>query len=301
MTHAQGDYDTWASLYDETLGPDYCREKLGFLERNLIPGLPPGARVLDLCCGTGQLIVPLLERGYAVTGLDGSADMLRHARRNAPAATFVQADARDFAFEAPFDGVLCTSASLNHMPSLDDLGRVFACVAACLRPGGVFVFDLNHPAQLQRHWRGQPAEGDIRPDHAWLITPRYDPATRAGAFTVDIWRRPGDETTSTAFPRMLCALLGVWRFRRLRRRMLARFSVRRPSWQHRAETYPIHGHDLSAVTALLDANGLAARIETVGGDRPLDEDHAAHFVCTKRAAATTSAATAPIAETGASR
>ena len=58
--------------------------------------------LLDVCCGTGQLAVHFLERGYKVTGLDLSDEMLHYARQNAASyvergrARFVQGDAADF-------------------------------------------------------------------------------------------------------------------------------------------------------------------------------------------------------------
>lgn len=281
MTERHGDYDNWAWLYNRTLGPGYCQEKLSFLERTLIARTPAGGRILDLCCGTGQMIPPLVERGFAVTGLDGSADMLRYARENAPGTEFVQADARSFRFAEPFDGVLCTSASLNHMADLGDLRQVFACVNRALRDDGAFVFDVNHPAQLTRHWRGQPAEGEIRSDYAWLITPRYSASSGEGGFTVDIWRRPVADGRPSPVKNAVSALLGHRWLRRRRLRLLARFASFRPDWEHRSTDYPIYGHDLAAVEALLRDAGFAVSIETVGGDRPLDEHHAAHFVCKK--------------------
>ena len=77
MSKAPSNYDAWAELYDRTLGPDYSARKMGFLERRLLDRLPAGARVLDLCCGSGRMMAPMLARGFAVSGLDLSADMLR--------------------------------------------------------------------------------------------------------------------------------------------------------------------------------------------------------------------------------
>jgi SAM-dependent methyltransferase len=281
MTEPLSNYDHWAALYDQTLGPDYCRQKLGFLERAFLPNIPSRGRVLDLCCGTGQIIAPLIARGYAVTGLDASSDMLAYARRNAPAAEFVKGDARAFHFEAPFDGVICTSASLNHMPGLDDLRRVFECVSAALKPGGIFVFDVNHPAQLARHWRGQPAEGAIRDDHAWLITPRYEPASASGSFTVDIYRQPPGRAQA-AFRRAIGNILGYRYLWRLQRQALKRFPLLQPGWEHRSTTYPVYGHDLAAIGGVLQDAGIESTCQTIDGQSELNDRHSAYFVCRKR-------------------
>jgi SAM-dependent methyltransferase len=280
MNQTDGDYDDWAWLYNKTLGPGYHAEKLSFLERTLLARIPAGGRILDLCCGTGQMIAPLVQRGFEVTGLDYSADMLRHARQNAPGAEFVEGDARSFHFAKSFDGVLCASASLNHMASADDLAQVFACVHESLVEGGTFVFDINHPAQLIRYWRGQPAEGEIRRDYAWLITPRYDAAAARGGFTVDIFRRPANAAASPLRD-LIGASLSAELLRRRRLQLLSRFASFRPDWERRSSHYPVHGHDLTAVEALLREAGFAVSIETAAGDKPVTEHHAAHFVCRK--------------------
>ncbi|MCF1496235.1 methyltransferase domain-containing protein [Agrobacterium vitis] len=280
MSQEDGNYDNWAWLYNRTLGPDYLMYKRGFLKRTLVDRSPAGGRILDLCCGTGQMIAPLMQLGFEVTGLDYSADMLKYACENAPSAKLVHGDARNFSFDETFDGVLSMSASLNHMASLDDLGRVFGCVHRALREGGVFVFDVNHPAQLSAYWRGQPAEGEIEADHAWLITPRYDANQHTGAFTVDIWRRPSD-AASTPIKDLTGRVLSLRRLNRLRLARLARFGSFRPDWEHRSTDYPIRGHDLAEVEALLRKTGFEVSIETINGDRTIDNRRAAHFVCQK--------------------
>ena len=66
-----------------------------------------------LCCGTGRVAAELTARGLSVTGLDISEEMLAYARRNAPAAEFVAADARAFALPPPFDAAISTFDRVN--------------------------------------------------------------------------------------------------------------------------------------------------------------------------------------------
>lgn len=81
--------------------------------------------------------------------------MLHRARRRAVGRliTFLQADMRAFDTDKPVDAVTCLYASLNHLLDPDDLSRTFTRVAAHLRPGGVFVFDLNAQHAFQTLWR----------------------------------------------------------------------------------------------------------------------------------------------------
>ncbi|MEM8603338.1 MAG: class I SAM-dependent methyltransferase, partial [Cyanobacteria bacterium P01_H01_bin.121] len=193
-------YDTWAWLYNKTMGPQYGKTQFQWLQKMLLPHLPAQAHILDLCCGTGQLIQPLLHAGYQVTGLDGSEAMLNYARQNAPAATYRLEDARNFHSPDTFDAAFSTSASLNHVMSMADLTQVFRNVYESLHESGLFLFDLNHPGQLNKWWRGQIAEGEIDGQHAWFITPRYSSSAAHGAFEVTIFQAPKRPLPSWSAP-----------------------------------------------------------------------------------------------------
>jgi SAM-dependent methyltransferase len=112
--------------------------------------------VLDLCCGTGQLALALLERGYSVTGIDLSPHMLQYANENASAyvadgqARFIQADAADFALNQQFGLVVSTFDALNHLESQAALQNCLQSVFRVLAKGGHFIFDLNTRAGLLR-------------------------------------------------------------------------------------------------------------------------------------------------------
>jgi SAM-dependent methyltransferase len=127
--------------------------------------LPPGARILDLCCGQGRHAVRLAQRGYRVTGLDYSAPLLALAREAAsrlPAQTlpprWVLADARALPLRAQFDAVVCLYNSLNFVHDAQT-ARALRQAASALSPGGQLLLDLEHRdvvARLQqpsREWR----------------------------------------------------------------------------------------------------------------------------------------------------
>jgi len=109
-------------------------------------------RVLDLCCGTGQLARTFAEEGFTVVGIDLSEAMLAHARRNTEAyaerVTFMQGDAANFSLDAPVGFAVSTYNALNELPDESALRACFACVRAALVEGGTFVFDLKTRAGL---------------------------------------------------------------------------------------------------------------------------------------------------------
>jgi SAM-dependent methyltransferase len=102
----------------------------------LIGGIEPGARVLDLCCGQGNVSEALLAKGFQVVGADFSPIMLACARRRVPTGEFVEADAQDLNFDAAdFDAVVCNFGML-HIP---DQPRALSKIRRVLRSGGQFA------------------------------------------------------------------------------------------------------------------------------------------------------------------
>ncbi len=137
------DYDRFAWFYNRYWGPEFCSPALAIYNVLLFPHLPAGCRILDLCCGTGQISAELHQRGFQITGLDGSDAMLRFARQNAPNVEFIHADARTFHQPQNYQCVISAFDSLNHIMELEELTKVFRNVYEALTDDGIFLFDLN--------------------------------------------------------------------------------------------------------------------------------------------------------------
>jgi demethylmenaquinone methyltransferase/2-methoxy-6-polyprenyl-1,4-benzoquinol methylase len=105
-------------------------------------GLPPGARVCDLACGTGSFLAALKSSDYQMVGVDLSANMLRVARVHG--VPLIEVDASELPFpDASFDGVISGFALRN----FTDLGATFAEIGRVLRPGGrVALLDVAEPS-----------------------------------------------------------------------------------------------------------------------------------------------------------
>ncbi len=185
-------YDPFAWFYNQYWGPDFCQDVFPVFERILIPQLPAPARILDLCCGTGQIAARLAQLGYEVTGLDGSAAMLDLARFNSPDGQFIEADARSFVLPekvAPFDLVISTFDSLNHMLTLEDLDLVFQNVQRSLVPGGLFLFDLN--VEEENEIAGSTID-IVAADHVCLVRSSYQPDSRLKTYHLTLFKNcPG--------------------------------------------------------------------------------------------------------------
>jgi SAM-dependent methyltransferase len=165
-------YDAYAAVYD-AIGQGRFSARLatwvvGWLaERGAAP-----KRVLDLACGAGDAALVFASAGCAVAGVDQSRPMLEIARGKARdagyAIQFVGGDIRELRMKneelrieqspdqvnsqfsilnSGFDLATCFYDSVNYLTGDGDLDRLFAGVAAALRPGGYLIFDVNTPAE----------------------------------------------------------------------------------------------------------------------------------------------------------
>ncbi len=147
-------YTALAEVYDRLMEDVPYDEWVAHVDGLLreLPGAPD-LTVCDLGCGTGNIALRLASLGYGVVGVDGSSAMLAQAARKAIAAklwlNLMEQDFRQLNLLAPVDAVVSLYDSLNYLPTQADLATTFRAVAANLKPGGLFVFDLNSPVRLR--------------------------------------------------------------------------------------------------------------------------------------------------------
>jgi SAM-dependent methyltransferase len=137
-------YEAFAPAYDRfTATLDYepwLAEVLPRLERH---GLP-GRRLLDVGCGTGKSLIPMLERGWQVSGCDISRAMVEIARHKVgERARLEVADMRELPRFGAFDLVWSLNDSVNYLIDRSELGAALEGMRANLADRGLLVFDLN--------------------------------------------------------------------------------------------------------------------------------------------------------------
>ena len=108
----------------------------------------PVKTILDLGCGTGGHAIPLAQRGYQVTGVDRSEEMLMIVRQKAQSAgvevEFVLGDIRRVELERTFDAVIAMFAVISYQTTNADLAAACRTARRHLKPGGIFTFDCWH-------------------------------------------------------------------------------------------------------------------------------------------------------------
>jgi demethylmenaquinone methyltransferase / 2-methoxy-6-polyprenyl-1,4-benzoquinol methylase len=103
----------------------------------------PGDRVLDACCGTGDLAIADARAGGKVTGLDFSEPMLDRARRKAPELEWLRGDL----LQLPFEAAVYDAATVGFgVRNVADLDRALAELRRVLRPGGrLAILEITRP------------------------------------------------------------------------------------------------------------------------------------------------------------
>jgi SAM-dependent methyltransferase len=144
---------------------------------------------LDLGCGTGTLLLAMRARhpGWRLCGVDVSPGMLAVAGSKPGHESVLWARARlpgPLPFAERFDIVGAFYDTLNHLPDHEALAATFRTVASLLRPGGLFVFDLNNAFGFETWWQYRVAF-DVEGRH--LDTELdYDARARTARATMDL-------------------------------------------------------------------------------------------------------------------
>lgn len=137
-------YNYFANIYDDLTNNVEYEARADYISSLFSSnGINKGA-LLDLACGTGTMALLMKHKGYDVTGVDFSEDMLVIADNKANGSLkLIEADMRDFSLSKPVNACMCNLDSINHLTDINDVKSCFECVYNALTENGLFVFDVN--------------------------------------------------------------------------------------------------------------------------------------------------------------
>jgi SAM-dependent methyltransferase len=165
------DDSLWSDFAPTMFSPTRAESVAGLVATSPLLDFPPGARVLDLCCGPGLFLVPLARRGFDVTGVDLSAPMLERARTSCEEAgadvRLVRGDMLTYTAPEAFDVVLNVFTSFGYFDDPDDNLRVLRNAWESLAPDGQLLVDVMGKEVLAG-WIGRPQAVDL-PDGSYVV------------------------------------------------------------------------------------------------------------------------------------
>ncbi|MCM8784124.1 MAG: class I SAM-dependent methyltransferase [Candidatus Omnitrophica bacterium] len=137
----------YAYFYDLIYKDKEYRKETGFLEKLFKKFLNKKPKdILDLGCGTGNHSLELIKRGYRVTGIDISKDMVKIAKEKLNKAglrgKFLVKDITNYRPRKKIDVVISLFAVINYITEIKSLRQLFKNVYASLKRNGLFVFEV---------------------------------------------------------------------------------------------------------------------------------------------------------------
>ena len=164
-------FDAHAPLYDQNEFTKNTAREVDFLLEEL--EVPPGASILDVGYGTGRHSIELAMRGYHLTGIDLSAQMLAKAAETADTSgvhvEWVHADAARFSLHKQFDGAICLCEGAFGLlgggdDSITHPSAILRNVCRSLKPRAKAVFTvLNGAAMIRKYEQKDVEEGRFDP------------------------------------------------------------------------------------------------------------------------------------------
>jgi SAM-dependent methyltransferase len=166
-------HDLWASIYDQ-YNQGRHEQELAFYTEELRACTGP---ILEVACGTGMILLPMLEQGMDVYGFDISAQMLDvlYAKAEERGLTDIRdrvtcQNMVDFCYDVRFDAIFIPARSFLHLTSQDEQIACLTNIRAHLKEGGRFLLNFFTPSlkALLRH-AGPAAERGFAPLDTYIL------------------------------------------------------------------------------------------------------------------------------------
>ena len=206
--------DKMKILYDGAIYDAMAFQLEGELEFCAEEARRYGENILELCCGTGRLAIPLAEKGFKVTGIDITESMLEVAKKKSRDenldVNWILGDIIDFNLGKKFDLIFVALNSMLHLLKNEDIESMFSCVKKHLTKNGRFIIHIFNPDLTilnrkpdERHHHINYKDPETGQNIIVEETLRYDKATQVNHVTLHYKYEDGTEKTEPLDIRIL--------------------------------------------------------------------------------------------------
>ena len=188
-------YKNLAASYDRlTNDVDYEATVEFYMEILRREGIAPRT-VVDLACGTGSVTEILARKGYRVTGVDMSEEMLTEAAMKTmdmeqPPVYSCQL-LQNLRLPRGVDMAVCALDSLDYILDPEDCKEAIRRAYKALNPGGIFIFDVNTPEKLRA--MDDQVFLDEDDDVYCVWRGEFDEETNICSYGMDLFQREGNK------------------------------------------------------------------------------------------------------------
>lgn len=140
-------YGKFAYIYDELMQDVDYLKWANYVEEIIIENNSECKKILELACGTGNVTIPMAQKGYNIVGVDISQDMLTIAKNKSIEKNlnllFIEQNMVELKLKEKFDTILSMCDGMNYITDINDLIQVFQNAYDVLEDEGLFVFDIS--------------------------------------------------------------------------------------------------------------------------------------------------------------
>jgi len=148
--------------------------------------------VIDLGCGTGRLTFAMAEKGYDMTGVDGSSEMLSVAYgKKGPGILWINQEFTELDLFGTYNAAVSLLDCINHLIDSDMVEKYFKRLQYFIEPGGLFVFDINSEYKFENIYKDNVFYS-VDDGFSYIWQNHFDKKTEICTMDMTFFQKKGD-------------------------------------------------------------------------------------------------------------